>query len=174
MNPRPNEPVLAEIVERPKSSRAANLLAVLGMLGGAAFLVVVGSALLVVMLASFTGNAPARPGGGEASEAGILHVDDSTFDAEILSAAGPETIVVDFYADWCGPCRLQGPILARFAESHPDVKIAKVDVDASPNVAARYNIRSIPTLLIVKNGKVAGRNVGLASEADLTRLVEKK
>jgi thioredoxin 1 len=87
------------------------------------------------------------------------HVSDDTFDQEVLQAEGP--VVVDFWAEWCGPCKLIAPLLEELAnELEGQVKIVKLNVDENPNVAGKYGIRGIPTLLIFKNGQVAASQVG--------------
>jgi thioredoxin 1 len=87
------------------------------------------------------------------------HVSDDTFDKEVLQAAGP--VVVDFWAEWCGPCKLIAPLLEELAnELEGQVKIVKLNVDENPKVAVKYGIRGIPTLLVFKNGQVAASQVG--------------
>jgi thioredoxin 1 len=87
------------------------------------------------------------------------HVSDDTFDKEVLQAEGP--VVVDFWAEWCGPCKMIGPLLEELAnELEGQVKIVKINVDDNPKVAMKYGIRGIPTLLIFKNGQVAASQVG--------------
>ena len=81
-----------------------------------------------------------------------------TFDAAIASGK----VVVDFWATWCGPCKMQSPILDQFAQAHDgEVSVCKVDVDAEPQLAARYGIMSIPTLLYFQDGKLVNKTVGL-------------
>ena len=97
-------------------------------------------------------------------------VTDSTFAAEVLEAKGP--VLVDFWAPWCGPCKMIGPVLEELAvEMDGKVKIAKVNVDENQDVAAKYGIRSIPTLLLFKNGALAATKVGAAQKAELTRWI---
>ena len=85
------------------------------------------------------------------------HLASDTFDAAISNGS----VVVDFWASWCGPCKMQAPILDQFAEAHQEVSVCKVDVDAEPALAARYGIMSIPTLLYFKDGKLVNKTVGV-------------
>ena len=97
-------------------------------------------------------------------------VSDTTFDAEVLKAAGP--VVVDFWAEWCGPCRMIAPALEEIATAMGDkVKIVKLNVDENPNTASKYGIMSIPTLMIFKNGAMASRQVGAAPKQKLEQWI---
>ncbi len=80
---------------------------------------------------------------------------------EEVTAAG--TVLVDFWAVWCGPCKMQSPIVDAFAEKHPDVTVCKVNVDNEPALASRFGIMAIPTLAVFKDGELAGRKVGLSN-----------
>ena len=91
---------------------------------------------------------------------------DATFDQDVLKASGP--VVVDFWAEWCGPCRMIAPALEEIAGQLGDkVKILKLNVDENPNTAAKYGIMSIPTLMLFKNGEIASRQVGAAPKQKL-------
>ena len=92
-----------------------------------------------------------------------------TFDGAAFRAAMEEkrTLVVDFYADWCGPCRMQGPILDEFAAEHPEVKACKVDVDAEPALASRFGVMSIPTLIYFEDGKQVAKVVGVQAKEQI-------
>ena len=93
-------------------------------------------------------------------------VTDATFDRDVLKASGP--VVVDFWAEWCGPCRMIAPALEEIAGQLGDkVKIVKLNVDENPNTAAKYGIMSIPTLMMFKNGEIASRQVGAAPKQKL-------
>ena len=101
------------------------------------------------------------------ASANILQLNDSNFDAEINKGATP--VLVDFWAPWCGPCRMIAPVLDKIADAMAgQAIIAKVNVDEAPGVASRFRVSSIPTLLFFKNGEVNEQVVGLQGEADLT------
>ncbi|MEQ1616224.1 MAG: thioredoxin [Hyphomicrobiaceae bacterium] len=86
-------------------------------------------------------------------------VSDKTFDAEVLKSAEP--VLVDFFAEWCGPCKAMAPALdAVAAEMKGKIKVVKVDVDQNPEITTKYRIQAMPTLMIFKDGKVAAQNVG--------------
>ena len=92
---------------------------------------------------------------------------DDNFEAEVLNSNEPA--LVDFWAPWCGPCRMQGPIVEKLAEAmEGKAKVGKLNVDESPAIAARYGVSGIPTLIIFKDGEEAERMVGLQSEDVLT------
>jgi thioredoxin 1 len=98
-------------------------------------------------------------------------VSDSTFDSEVLQSTGP--VVVDFWAEWCGPCRMIAPALEELAAGslNGKVKIVKLNVDENPKTAAKYGIQSIPTLMIFKNGELASRQVGAAPKQKLEQWI---
>ena len=101
------------------------------------------------------------------ASANVLNLDDSNFDSEINKGATP--VLVDFWAPWCGPCRMIAPVLDKIADAMAGQAIvAKVNVDEAPGVAGRFRVSSIPTLLFFKNGEVREQVVGLQGEADLT------
>ncbi len=95
---------------------------------------------------------------------------DASFDQDVLNASEP--VVVDFWAEWCGPCRMIAPALDEISKEMGDkVKIVKLNVDENPATAAKFGIRSIPTLMIFKDGKLASQKVGAASKGDLSRWI---
>ncbi|HTS40076.1 MAG TPA: thioredoxin [Xanthobacteraceae bacterium] len=100
----------------------------------------------------------------------VNKVSDANFDTEVLKAKGP--VVVDFWAEWCGPCRMIAPALEEIAGVMGDkVKIVKLNVDENPATASKYGIMSIPTLMIFKNGELASRQVGAAPKQKLEQWI---
>jgi thioredoxin 1 len=98
---------------------------------------------------------------------GIIEVTDSNFQAEVLEADRP--VLVDFWAPWCGPCRIVAPHLEELAGEREDLRIVKLNVDENPQVSARYNVMSIPTLLLFKQGQVAHQIIGAMPKSRLVQ-----
>ncbi|PKN52535.1 MAG: thioredoxin [Deltaproteobacteria bacterium HGW-Deltaproteobacteria-13] len=102
----------------------------------------------------------------------VKHADDSNFETMVLRAN--KLVLVDFWAPWCGPCRAIGPILEELAGAYGDqVNVVKVNVDDNPKISAQYGVRSIPTLLIMKDGTVKDTTVGMASKNQLADLINR-
>ena len=101
---------------------------------------------------------------------GVGKVSDATFEAEVLKASGP--VVVDFWAEWCGPCKAIAPALEEIAGAmNGKVKIVKLNVDENPGTATKYGITSIPTLLMFKDGKQASQHIGLHPKQKLQQWI---
>ena len=97
-------------------------------------------------------------------------VTDASWDAEVLKSAEP--VVVDFWAEWCGPCKMIGPSLEEIGkEMHGKVKIVKMNVDENTGIPGQLGIRSIPTLMLFKGGKLAGQKVGAAPKGELVKWI---
>ena len=99
----------------------------------------------------------------------VIKVNKANFDAEVL--ASDKTVLVDFYADWCGPCRMVSPIVAAIAEEHPEYKVVKVNVDDEQELAIRFGIMTIPSLFVFKGGKVATQSVGAKTKAQILAML---
>ncbi len=99
----------------------------------------------------------------------VLHITNETFESEVLRSDKP--VLLDFWASWCGPCRMVGPILDEIAAERPDIKVCKVNVDEQPALAAKYGVMSIPTLAVIKNGQEVNRSVGALPKARILALL---
>ena len=101
----------------------------------------------------------------------IVHTSDSTFEADVLNAEKPA--LVDFWAEWCGPCKMIAPILDEAASEYADrLAVVKVNVDENPNIAQKFGIRSIPTLMLFKDGAVQAQKLGAMSKSQLTEFLD--
>ncbi len=100
----------------------------------------------------------------------ITEVTDTNFQAEVLEAS--EAVLVDFWAPWCGPCRIVAPHLEELNDEREDLRVVKLNVDDNPQTAARYNVMSIPTLLLFKNGQVAHQIIGALPKNRLVQELE--
>jgi thioredoxin 1 len=100
----------------------------------------------------------------------VLHVTVEDFEKEVLQAGKP--VLVDFWATWCGPCKMISPIIEELATESSDVKFCKVNVDEQSKLAEKYRIMSIPTLLVIKDGEVVNTAVGLKSKSDIQAMLQ--
>jgi len=101
----------------------------------------------------------------------VVKLTDATFDTEVLQADTP--VLIDFWAEWCGPCRMVAPIIDALAEDYDGrVKVAKLNVDENPQISRRFNIRGIPTLLLFKDGELKETAVGLRPKPQLEQLLD--
>ena len=99
----------------------------------------------------------------------VVHVTADSFREEVLESK--QTVLLDFWATWCGPCRMIAPILEEIAQERPDIKVCKVDVDEQGSLASEYKIVSIPTLLVVKNGTVVNKSVGVVPKSEILKML---
>ncbi|MCH9757113.1 MAG: thioredoxin TrxA [Gammaproteobacteria bacterium] len=101
----------------------------------------------------------------------VKTVTDENFEAEVLNATQP--VLVDFWAEWCGPCRALAPIFEEAAENHNEkVTFAKINIDENPQTPSKYGVMSIPTLLLIKNGQVKATKMGLLSKSQLSAFID--
>lgn len=99
----------------------------------------------------------------------VVKLTTETFDQEVLQAG--QTVLVDFYADWCGPCKMMGPVVEELAGEEPGVKVCKINIDDEMAIAQRYGVMSIPTFIAFKNGEVAGKQIGAIPKSKLQELI---
>jgi len=112
------------------------------------------------------------PTTGDAQMGNVVELNDQNFESEVLKAAEP--VLVDFWAPWCGPCRMVAPVVEELAQENAGkAKIAKIDIDNSPNTAAAFGISSIPTLMIFKGGEVAERFVGVQPKKRIQEAIDR-
>ena len=99
----------------------------------------------------------------------VVKLTTENFDQEVLQAE--QTVLVDFYADWCGPCKMMGPVVEELAGEESNVKVCKINIDEEMAVAQKYGVMSIPTFISFKNGEVAGKQVGAVPKSKLQELI---
>ena len=106
----------------------------------------------------------------EVEDMSVVTITKNNFESEVLHSDKP--VLLDFWATWCGPCRMLSPIVDQVAEERPDVKVGKVNVDEQPDLAAQFGVMSIPTLLVFKNGKLVNQSVGSRPKAGVLALLD--
>ena len=97
----------------------------------------------------------------------VIKVNEENFEREVLQS--DKTVLVDFYADWCGPCKMMGPVIDELGNENESIKVGKVNVDDNQELAVKYGIMTIPTIMIFKNGEVAKKFVGFTSKQEILK-----
>jgi thioredoxin 1 len=101
----------------------------------------------------------------------ISHITDDSFEDDVINAGSP--VLVDFWAEWCGPCKMIAPVLEDLADEYSGkMKVCKIDVDQNKQMAEKYNVKGIPTLIIFNNGDAVGKKVGALSKAQLSAFID--
>lgn len=100
----------------------------------------------------------------------IINITSENFETEVLNSE--KIVLIDFYADWCGPCKMLSPVVEQFASENDDIKVVKINVDDEQDLAGEYGVMSIPTLVVIKNGQEVNRNIGLISKDEILNLVK--
>ena len=100
----------------------------------------------------------------------VINVTSKNFKQEVLNSE--KTVLIDFYADWCAPCKMLSGVVEQFASENDDIKVVKINVDDEQNLAIEYGVMSIPTLVVIRNGEEINRSVGLLSKDDILNLVK--
>ena len=100
----------------------------------------------------------------------IIKVNSQNFEEEVIKSEKP--VLIDFYADWCGPCKMLSPIIDEIAEENSEIKVVKVNVDDAQDLAMKYQVMSIPTLVVIKNGEEVNRSVGLIDKSQVANLIK--
>ena len=100
----------------------------------------------------------------------VLHITKENFNAEVVNSDRP--VLLDFWATWCGPCRMVGPLVEEIAAEHPEIKVGKINVDEQMELAMRFQVSSIPMLVVFKDGKIVAKSVGYRSKAEISAMVE--
>ena len=98
-----------------------------------------------------------------------LHINKDNFHKEVLNS--DKSVLLDFFASWCGPCRMVAPILDEIAEEREDIKVCKVDIDEQPELASRFRIMSVPTLMVLKNGNIVDQSIGAKPKHQILAMV---
>ena len=99
----------------------------------------------------------------------VLHINKDNFHKEVMNSEKP--VLLDFFASWCGPCKMVAPILDEIAEEREDIKVCKVDIDQQPELASRFRVMSVPTLMVMKEGKIVEQSIGARPKHKILAMV---
>ena len=100
----------------------------------------------------------------------VINITNESFEAEVMNSEKP--VLLDFWASWCGPCKMIAPVLHEIADEHPEIKVCKVNVDDEMKLAMKFGIQSIPTLIVIKIGKATAQSVGFIPKAQILSMLE--
>ncbi len=101
----------------------------------------------------------------------VINLNENNFEEEVLKSE--KTVLIDFWASWCGPCRMMSPVIDSIAEEmKDDVKVCKINIDEQQNLAVKYNVMSIPTFVVIKEGKEVGRSVGVQDKSEIVGMIK--
>jgi thioredoxin 1 len=99
----------------------------------------------------------------------VINISKENFNSEVLNSDKP--VLLDFYADWCGPCRMVGPIVEEISNERPDIKVGKINVDEQPELASKFGVMSIPMLAVIKDGRMVNQAVGARPKSQILELL---
>jgi len=100
----------------------------------------------------------------------VMNINSANFEQEVLNSDRP--VLMDFWASWCGPCRMVSPIVDEIADEHPEIKVVKINVDEQPDLAAKFSVMSIPTLFVMKEGRVVSQASGAMPKNKILAMVQ--
>lgn len=100
----------------------------------------------------------------------VITITSDNFDAEVIKSE--KTVLLDFWASWCGPCKMLSPVVDEIADETPDIKVGKINVDEENELAAKFGISSIPTLVVIKNGKIEASSVGVRPKSEILAMIK--